>query len=65
DYQQDMQLPFKTLADISNVNVPVILPTAWNIHLKETISAPRKYSVLNDEVPVCRLAYRVFQPPRA
>lgn len=65
DYQQDMQLPFKTPVDVCCVNIPVVLPPAFNINFKEPDAGSTAYNILNDEVPVCRLAYSVFQPPRA
>ncbi len=65
DYQQDMQLPFKTLGDVCCVNVPVVLPAVLSINFKAPDPGSTAYTILNDEVPVCRLAYSVFQPPRA
>lgn len=65
DYQQDMQLPFKTSVDAFLSAPPTILPVAPQLLLNDPVIVRVKYSLLNDQIPLYIFPRSIFQPPKA
>jgi hypothetical protein len=65
DYQQDMQLPFKTPLDVSMTNVPTVLPIEPQLSFSDPVIVQVKYSLLNDQIPLYSFPHSIFQPPKA
>ncbi len=65
DYQQDMQLPFKTPTDVYMVSSPTILPVEPQLSFHVPVVIQVKHSLLNDQVPPYRFPHQIFQPPKA
>ncbi|SJZ60716.1 hypothetical protein SAMN04488128_101895 [Chitinophaga eiseniae] len=65
DYQQDMQLPFKT-PDIICMTLHTVIPPTPVTLFTPVIELPREdYLIINDGPPPCRLPDNVFQPPKS
>lgn len=65
DYQQDMQLPFKTCLDVSVVYSPTILPEVPQLAVNSQEVVRIKYSLLDDRAPLYSFPHSIFQPPKA
>jgi hypothetical protein len=65
DYQQDMQLPFKTPVDVCTLISPTILPVVPQISFTILVITPVKHTILNDRVPLYSYPHSIFQPPKA
>lgn len=65
DYQQDMQLPFKTCGDVFMANPPTILPAVPQLSCNSPVVIPVKHSLLDDRAPLYRFPQSIFQPPKA
>ena len=65
DYQQDMQLPFKTCVDAFLVNPPTILPEVPQLLLNNPVIVRVKHSLLDDQTPLFIFPRSIFQPPKA
>jgi hypothetical protein len=64
DYNQDMQLPFKTPVDFFTISSPVILPGLPVLALRSLAIPSIKHIILNDQIPSGCWLHDIFQPPR-
>lgn len=64
DYQQDMQLPFKTV-DIICMTLPTVIPAPVTLFTPVIELPEEDYFILNDGPPPYRLPDNVFQPPKS
>lgn len=64
DYEQDMQLPYKTTPATICKNIPTVISAMPKIVFKVPMINPGVNPVLNDDIPPTRLIHNIFQPPR-
>ncbi|MET3877219.1 hypothetical protein [Chitinophaga sp. OAE865] len=64
DYQQDMELPFKTCLYFFTLTPPSILPVLPQLSFKVPAEAPVMRELMNDEIPPYLPLHSIFQPPR-
>jgi hypothetical protein len=65
DYQQDMQLPFKTCVDVFIANPPTILPVVPQLCYNGPVVIRVKHTLLDDRAPLYTFPQSIFQPPKA
>jgi len=66
DFQQDMQLPFKThAADCClSMSLATEVPSPLEIKLQAIEQTPATHILFNDDIPLLLSAPSIFQPPR-
>lgn len=64
DYQQDMQLPFKS-PEMLCMAFPTVVPAPVTVIAPVVEISRANYYILNDGTPPYRLPDNVFQPPKA
>lgn len=64
DYQQDMELPFKTCLYFFTLTPPSILPILPQLSFKVPAEPPVMREIINDKIPPYLPLHNIFQPPR-
>ncbi len=64
DYEEDMQLPFKTTQEEFSVSANIILPPRYSMPLKRPENIKPVYSDLKAAYPPNFKVEPIFQPPR-
>lgn len=64
DFQQDMQLPFKTHETECCLTLNIIVPPQIQVTQQLHEPVANEYNVLNDDVPSSLITQSIFQPPR-
>ena len=64
DYDQDMQLPFKTTPEILCRNIPSILAMPPGIVFKPLVPDQETQPLLNENIHAILLFHSIFHPPR-
>jgi hypothetical protein len=65
DYNEDMQLPFKTTPDALCRNIPLFVSRLPVIELTAPVVYYERRPVLNDDIATVLLINNIFQPPKA
>lgn len=64
DYQQDMQLPFKTHETECCITIATIIPEPVELKMKIPENILEKYQIKNENIPLHTAYNSIFQPPR-
>lgn len=64
DFQQDMQLPFKTHETECCLTLNIIVPPQIQVIQQLPEPVTKEYTLLNDDVPSSLITQSIFQPPR-
>jgi len=64
DYNEDMQLPFKTPPVTLCRNMPLFVPMLPQIAIRVPVVDKQPQLVLNDDIPFAFVVNNIFQPPR-
>jgi len=65
DYNEDMQLPFKTAPDALCRNIPLFISSLPKIELNAPVVYYEPRPVLDDDIATVLLINNIFQPPKA
>ena len=65
DFQQDMQLPFKTIQADPCLSVVTVVPRPIEVSYIVPENPFNKHIILNDDIPSSTDLNTIFQPPRA
>jgi hypothetical protein len=65
DYNEDMQLPFKTVPDALCRNIPLFVSTLPVIELNAPVINKERRPVFDDNFATVLLNNNIFQPPKA
>ncbi len=64
DYNEDMQLPFKTTPVTLCRNIPLFVATIPSITIQAPVFDNQPLPLFNDDIPFAFVVNTIFQPPR-